>query len=183
MNRPSSNSTYRHCGDAVMASFEDQFLLSVIDAHRPDAMSDAAWLLARAERLRVAKEALFGRAPQTGRQTLDDAKALRWMAAEQRRDEGRSFMQRLAEGAPVEAEAKARSIRDLAKQASRRFFPSMSDASERLRKKYSAEKDYWLEIADTHDDVAESLQYHALIQVQEILQRFGVNMDLERLKK
>jgi hypothetical protein len=55
-----------------------------------------------------------------------------------------------------------RSVRGLAQEASAKFYPKITDKSERLRKKWGRQKQRWLDLVRFHDDLPETFETHAL---------------------
>lgn len=108
----------------------ERLLLSLIDAHPTKQVRNLPEhiLHDREARLSVAMEALFNEKPS---QKLPDHAALRWMAEHYVRDQQTlHFRQRQAR------DVQPRSERQLAQEASVKFYPGITDKSERLRKKW-----------------------------------------------
>lgn len=180
MHQKSIEDEQANYGDAVGRDFVDKFLLSLIDAYPEpgdSSMSPAALSKRRGERLRDAKLAVFGGAIAGGRPKVADAHILRWIGNEHYKDRAKqSISIRKNEGPP-----KLRSDRQLVEDAVSHF-KLVESSVERLRKKWGAEKDKWFQIALDHDDVPEQLEFNALQQVQEALQRHGIVMRLDNLE-
>jgi hypothetical protein len=137
--------------------FSERLLLSLIDAHPsqhienlPDHISHD-----RETRLRAAMGALFN---TRASDELPDHPALLWMAEQYVRD--RTL--RYARGKFETSDVKPRSERRLAQEASEKFYPKITDRSERLRKKWRQRKEFWLALTRGHDDVLESVETQAL---------------------
>jgi hypothetical protein len=166
-------------GPQVRRSFEDRLLLAILDGHptcdRED--SEARKEEERERRLKSAKNALFGTQENLlGRQEHVDLRALRWMGAEYYRDKAFESMRRLSPQEPKWQGHKTRSIRALAEDAAKKFYPNIAgDVSERLRKKFSKEREYWLEVARIHDDVPETIETSLLDRILELLKQGGVS--------
>jgi hypothetical protein len=146
--------------------FLERLLLSLIDAHpRKQVQNPEHVLYDREARLRVAMEALFNEGPS--QKLLDDA-ALFWMANEYVRDRAMRFStKRRAEDFRLSRPAgprlpPVRSERGLAQEASAKFYPKITDKSERLRKKWGRQKQRWLDLVRFHDDLPETFETHAL---------------------
>jgi hypothetical protein len=61
--------------------------------------------------------------------------------------------------------ASTRSERQIAVEASQKFYPGLSDRSERLRKKWRAQRDFWLEMVQWQDDVLETVETQDLAKI------------------
>lgn len=167
-------------GEAVGRDFVDKFLLGLIDAYPEPAdisKSPAALSKRRSERLRDAKLAVFGGTIAEGRPKLADAYILRWIGNEHYKDQAKYDMAILKNESPP----KLRSDRQLVENAVSHFKLAESSV-ERLRKKWSKQKEKWVQVALDHDDVLEQLEFNALQQVQEVLQRHGIAMRLDNLE-
>ncbi|MDL2201373.1 hypothetical protein QQF51_01705 [Brucella intermedia] len=167
-------------GDAVGRDFVDKLLLSLIDAYPEFAdisKSPAALSKRRNERLRVAKLAVFGGTIAGGRPKVTDAYILRWIGNENYKDRAKQRISILKNESPP----KLRSDRQLVEDAVSHF-KLVESSIERLRKKWSTEKEKWFQVALDHDDVPEQLELNALQQVQDILQRHGIVMRLDNLE-
>lgn len=147
----------------------ERLLLSLIDAHpRTDTQDQTErYFRDREKRLRVAMGALFNEKPS--QKLLDDA-ALFWMANEHIRDRARLFSADWKANAAGLSEVPRstpplRSERELADEASKKFYSAMSDKSERLRKKWEKGKRRWLDIARYSDDLTELFETQALAKI------------------
>jgi len=58
-----------------------------------------------------------------------------------------------------------RSARELAQEASEKFYPRITDKSERLRRKWQRQKQRWLGLARFHDDLTESFETQVLARI------------------
>jgi hypothetical protein len=163
-------------GPSIGRPLLERLLLSLIDAHpNPKTGNPPYWILHdRERRLRAAMEALFNekkdKDEKVAEQLLDHA-ALFWMAQQYVRDRQLRYAQQrgLARevGAPRSAGARTscRSERQLARDASEKFYPNLADQSERLRKNWRKRKEFWLAMARRHDDVLETLETQALAKI------------------
>ncbi|TCQ78682.1 hypothetical protein EDF68_10683 [Ochrobactrum sp. BH3] len=167
-------------GEAVGRDFVDKFLLSLIDAHpelEDKSRSSASLAKRRSERLREARLAIFGGLISEGRPKVADASILRWIGTENYKDRAKHQMCMLRNESPP----KLRSDRQLVKDAVSHFKLGESSV-ERLRKKWSMQKEKWVQVALYHDDVPEQLEFNALQKVQEALRRHGILMRLGNLE-
>lgn len=157
----------------------EKFLLSIIDAY-PIAKRD------RQVRLDEAKKALFGEEPtsKTKKKFEDDDWFLMQMAHLYLKD-------RMAVWCTIEKKWKKdpkkprpRSVSELAREAAARAPHTWgTNAVERLRKKFAANKKGYL-AAELHGDDAGSEQdYSALKKVKEILEFLGIAMNIEHAAK
>lgn len=121
-------------GEAVGRSFVDKFLLSIIDAYPDPGPASASTAKRRMDRLRDAKQALFGQPNPEGRPRDSDEAALRWIVSEAYNDCARVDWAKL-KGKEL---PKPRSVRDLVREAVKRF-GLLENADERLRKKFSGD--------------------------------------------
>jgi hypothetical protein len=140
--------------------FLERLLLSLIDAHpNPRVKSVPERILREREgRLRLAMKALCGKKPS---QKLPDDAALRWMAGQYAGDRARK-----ARGVQLsQATGSLRSERQLAQEASEKFYPKITDKSERLRKKWEEQKERWLAVVRYHDDLIESIETQVLANI------------------
>lgn len=55
--------------------------------------------------------------------------------------------------------------RELAQEASDKFYPRITDKSERLRRKRQRQKQRWLDLARFHDDLKESFETQVLDRI------------------
>ena len=167
-------------GEVVGRSFLDKLLLAIIDAHTEErtTLSAAAAGNARVKRLAEAKQALFGETPREGRPLISDEAVLRWMGEEHYKDRARQGLATLKR----EPRPKARSDRQLANQAVRKF-KLPDNAVERLRGKFGPQRQKWLDIAMQHDDVSEQLDAGLLTAVQENFAKRGLPMNLDRIER
>jgi hypothetical protein len=166
-------------GEAVGRSFEEKLLLAIIDAY-PDLVerSPAAKMQRRLERLRAAKEALFGIVHDEGRPLASDLRVLRWMGAEHHSDRARVGLAKIR----GTESPKIRTMRKLADEAVGRFgLPA--NQSERLRKKFRRQKEKWLAVEESHDDVPEQLELGSLHSVQKVLVRYDIKMALSGVER
>lgn len=154
-------------------------MLSLIDAH-PNAkvLSLPEHLIHdREARLSVAMEALFNEKPS---QKLLDNAALFWMANEYVRDRAKRFSRewKAKEFPPSRSAGRAlaplRSERQLAQEASEKFYPKITDKSERLRKKWGRQKQRWLDLVRFHDDLPETFETQALAEIWVVLAKAKV---------
>jgi hypothetical protein len=154
-------------GPSYGRPFLERLLLSLIDAHPNWQVQNRLERVLRdgEARLRDAMEALFNQEPS--QKLLDDA-ALFWMANEYVRDQAMRFSKaeeiRLSEP-PGSALPAQRSERQLAQEASEKFYPKITDKSERLRKKWGRQKQRWLDLARFHDDLSETFETQALARI------------------
>jgi hypothetical protein len=149
--------------------FFERLLLSLIDAqpnphveNLPDHVFHD-----RETRLRAAMDALFN---ERVSYELSDHSALLWMAQQHVRD--RTI--RYARGKFQASDVKPRSERQLAREASEKFYPEITDRSERLRDKWRQKKEFWLALARGHDDVLESVETEALGRIWVALAEAGL---------
>ena len=144
-------------GPSIGRLFLERLLLSLIDAHpNPRVENLPAHLFHdREARLRAAMNALFN---ERVSDELSDHSALLWMAQQHVRDR----TTRYAGGKFLASDVKPRSERQLAREASKQFHPEITDRSERLRKKWPREKEFWLALARGHDDILESVETQTL---------------------
>ena len=160
-------------GPTIGRTFLERLLLSLIDAHpNPTVprLSDHI-LHDRERRLRVAMAALCNE--QTSEELPDHA-ALLWMAQQNVRDRQMRYVraeeekrsQGIEKSLAGRTMTSLRSTRQLAQEASLRFYPDVSDRSERLRKKWAQQKEFWLEMARSHDYVRETLEMQSLAKVR-----------------
>ena len=157
-------------GPSIGRPFLERLLLSLIDAHpNPKTGNLPLWILHdRERRLRAAMEALFNEKKDKGEklgeqlnekknkdeklgEQLPDHAALFWMAAQYARDRQLRYAQQRGLGREVGASRSGtrtsyRSERQLAREASKKFYPSLADRSETLRKKWRGPKgkEFWL---------------------------------------
>lgn len=165
-------------GEVVGRCFVDKLLLSVIDAYPDPTTSPASAARRRRARLREAKQALFGGSNPEGRPSDSDEASLRWMGSERYKDLARRDMAKL-KGQLV---PRPRSERELVDQAVARFnHPGSS--GERLRKKFSDQREKWLATAMLHDDVPEQLDFNALEAIEKILSAQGIAMTFDRIER
>lgn len=120
-------------------------------------------------------QALFLEKIETGRPKQADHFALRWMSEEHYRDLARRGFAFVRMEEPP-SRKQLRSNRQLAERAAKRVLFDQVNAVDRLRKEFEERKDYWLEVAKTHDDVPESLEAKALDRIAEIAKRHGMMM-------
>jgi hypothetical protein len=158
----------------------ERLLLSLIDAHpRTETQHQTErYFSNREKRLRMGMKALFNEKPS--QKLLDDA-ALFWMAKEHILDRAKrssADWQTKANGPsdPPRSTPPLRSERELAEQASKTFYPAMSDKSERLRKKWERGKRRWLDVARYHDDLPELFETQALAKSWVALARAKISV-------
>lgn len=165
-------------GPSVTRPFEDLFLLAVIDAHTENGATPFAREKARERRLAAAKTALFGVSAPRGPKTIDDRAALYWMAMQHHRDRALVFAAKMGFGKSA-GTSKPRSMRRLAKEAAQHKYGS-SDAStiDRLREAFASDSDYWMAMAQSHDDVRETMERQILESLQKTLATVGIGMKL-----
>ena len=72
------------------------------------------------------------------------------------------------------SDVKPRSQRQLAREASEKFYPKITDKSERLRDKWAEKKEFWLALARDQDDVLESVETEALGRIWIALAEAGI---------
>ena len=160
-------------GPSIGRPFLERLLLSLIDAH-PNPGNPPYWIRHdRERRLRAAMEALFNekkdKDEKVAEQLLDHA-ALFWLAEQYARDRHLRYAQQRGLGREVGASrsgtrTSCRSERQLARDASEKFYPNLADQSERLRKNWRKRKEFWLALARRHDDVLETLETQALAKI------------------
>jgi hypothetical protein len=150
--------------------FLERLLLSLIDAHPKKQVQNPEHVLHdREARLRAAMEAIFNE-ELSQKLLLDDA-ALFWMANEYVRDRAMRFSrERRSEDVRLSRPAgpplpPLRSERELAQEASVKFYPEITDKSERLRKKWGRQKQCWLDLVRFHDDLPETFETQVLAKV------------------
>jgi hypothetical protein len=133
--------------------FLERLLLSFIDAHPRKGVQNLLEhvLHDREARLSTAMEALFNEKTSP---KLPDHAALRWMAEQYVRGQTMRFARDEYQASKVEA----RSERQLAQAASKKFYPEITDKSERLRKKWREQSEFWLAIIRYHEDVLEGIE-------------------------
>jgi hypothetical protein len=149
--------------------FLERLLLSLIDAHPTKQVQNPEHVLHdREARLRDAMEALFNEEPS--QKLLDDA-ALFWIAKQYIHDRAMRFStERRAEDVGLSRPAgplqpPLRSERELAQEASAKFYPKITDKSERLRKKWGRQKQRWLDLVRFHDDLPETFETQVLARI------------------
>lgn len=146
--------------------FADKFLLAIIDAY-PDDDSN------REQRLSDAKLALFGEKSREGPKSLDDTRALRWMASQHERDLVKLAQARATDGLE---EPKVRSDRELARRAATLTTGNSEESIvDRLRRAFGNDRHGWLAVERHSDDVAETQEWHAIQAIKRILERNGVS--------
>jgi hypothetical protein len=167
-------------GPAYGRPLVERLLLSLIDAHpRTETQHQTErYFSNREKRLRTAMKALFSEKPS--QKLLDDA-ALFWMAKEHILDRAKrssADWKAKANGPsdPPGSTPPLRSERELAEQASKTFYPAMSDKSERLRKKWERGKRGWLDVAKYHDDLPELFETQALAKSWVALARAKISV-------
>lgn len=156
-------------GPSIGRLFLERLLLSLIDAHpnpRVENLPDHLFH-DREARLRAAMNALFN---ERVSDDLPDHSALLWMAQQHIRDR----TMRYARGNFLARDVKPRSQRQLAREASVKFYPEMADKSERLRDKWAEKKEFWLALARDQDDVLESVETEALGRIWIALAEAGI---------
>lgn len=172
---------YSTSGPDVRRPVEELLLLAIIDAHPASGkgVSGANALAQRERRLKDAMNALFGEATSLkGEQKKDTRTALRWMGAERHRDLGIKTLKEFHPSSERLKAHKERSITELARQAAKLFFANQGDTvTQSLRKQFSQEEEYWIEIAQTHDDVHETLENQILTKVSDLLEKAGIRIN------
>jgi hypothetical protein len=160
---------YAGTGPAYGRPFLERLLLSLIDAYPNRQVQNLPdhILHDREARLRAAMEALFNEKPT---QKLLDNAALFWMAEQHRDDLVRSsrvWKARAAQFSKLKDSVleRPRSARELAQEASEKFYPKITDKSERLRKKWQRQKQRWLDLERYHDDLPESFETQVLARI------------------
>ena len=156
-------------GPSIGRLFLERLLLSLIDAHpnpRVENLPDHLFH-DREARLRAAMNALFNE--RVGDE-LPDHSALLWMAQQHVRDR----TMRYAQGKFQASDVKPRSERQLAQEASKKFYPRLTDRSERLRKKRRRDKNYWIALVRWGNDIPEVMEGQALIGIWLALARAKV---------
>ncbi len=170
MQEEATNQEPTEYGEVVGRGFVDKLLLAIIDAYEEPTNSPASAVKLRSNRLRDAKQALFGQAHPEGRPKVDDEAVLRWMGAQHYVDLGRRDT------------VKLRSDRELVREALD-WFDLPGSSEERIRKKFSDQKQNWIDVAQLHDDVPEQLDHNLLQEIRGILDRRGVSMNLSRIER
>lgn len=169
---------YNTSGPDVRRSFEELLLLAIIDAHPASgkAVSGASAFAQRERRLKQAMNALFGETTSLkGEQKKDTRAALRWMGAERYRDLGIRTLKQFHPNSNRFKGHKERSNTKLAEQAVELFFSSQAKTiTQSLRKEFAKEEAYWIQIAQTHDDVHETLENQILTKVSDLLEKAGI---------
>jgi len=165
-------------GEVVGRDFFDKLLLAIIDAYPEESTSPATTIRRRVERLWQAKQALLAQDRSEGRPMVADDAVLRWMGSEHYRD----LAQRNALGRAGTQTHKIRSDRQLAGLAVQRF-ALPDNVTERFRKKFGRQRQKWLDIARYHDDVPEQLDHNLLEQIQLILAKREIRMNLSRVER
>lgn len=172
--------------------FLDQFLLSIIDAYPPPAgqtVSASAAIASRRtreKRLRAAKKALFSVHDIEASMTDED---LLFLMATIRRQKiegnqnGRSVDTKVASTSELPGISDRQLARDVAKLALGTPYAEKPKAGfpedkhvERLRKKFAADRDYYIRAEKDADFVAECLERNSLEQLKKILTGCGINM-------
>lgn len=164
-------------GWSLDRSFLDKLLLALIDAHpepKQAALSSVAAAKHRRNRLREARLALCPGFNAEGRSPNPDNIILRWMGTEHYRD----IVRRNRAAANADKLPKIRSDRRLADEARKRF-GEPKNSTERLRDKFGAQRERWLNLAIYHDDVPEQLDHNLLREIADILARRGIAMNLD----
>lgn len=174
-------------GGPVGRAFFDKLLLAIIDAYtEPENSPDGSQkkrpsvtvLKKRVDRLRAAKEALLGQSHEEGRPLVSDEAVLRWMGSERYKDCAKRDMAKINGGEPP----KLRSDRKLADGAAKKFrLPA--ERAESLRKKFGLQCEKWMDVARYHDDVPEALDFSLLDQIQAILAKRGIAMNLKWIER
>jgi hypothetical protein len=158
--------------------FLERLLLSLIDAHPNPKVRGRPNLILheRERRLHAAMEALFNEKKEedeNASEQLHDRAALLWIAAQYAHDRQLQYVQQqrqareVAVSQPVDAQKAVRSERQLAREASEKFYPDLADQSERLRKKWRdpTRKQFWLAMMRWGDGVPETMETHALAKI------------------
>ncbi len=165
-------------GDADrLTPFFERLLLSIIDAYPTEGekRSGLAGQRTREDRLQTAMQALFGEA-KTGRRADSDDAVLRWMASQHYRDlaiRGLQALKSAPESEKTLVTPPVRSDRALAADAEGKFSLG-AGARERLRKKFSDKKDFWLAIERFHDDVPELMETWLLDEIRGLLAKADI---------
>jgi hypothetical protein len=158
---------------SISRPFLEKFLLSFIEAHLPAGAQGLSRQRIREQRLRAAKQALFGEG--TNHKHFNDSEALLYMAEQYLRDRYIN----LRTGRRIKM-GKSRSVRALAKTASALVFGnSTASTVQRLRSRFrGTKKEELLNIARYADDVDDTIEYQVLERICELLRPYGVEMDL-----
>ncbi len=156
-------------GPSLGRRFFERLLLSLIDAHPGQNVENLPDHIFhdREGRLRTVMDAVFN---EKGSDELPDHSALLWMAQQHLRDRTMHY----AGGKFRASGVKPRSKRQLAQEASEKFYPEITDRSERLRKKWRKKREFWLAVARGRDDVLESVETQALGRIWIALSEAGV---------
>lgn len=175
-------------GPATGRLFVDKLLLSFIDAYSEPSKDAIKSDRRREKRLLAAKKSLFGYASKPGTYEIQDDRALFRMATEHFRDESRAGMIKMGFVNAQESNSKQpfcpRSIRELARDAAKSCLGNSDDSTvDRLRKKFSKNRDKFLNIAEHQDGVVETLEFNALDRIRNVLDPFGIDMDLTKSSK
>lgn len=164
-------------GEAIGPRFLDKLLLAIIDAHSEPSNAPASDAQRRRHRLRAAKEALLGETSPEGRPAVSDDEILRWIGCQHYKDLANRNARLLMK---MPAGKKPRSARKLVDEAAVVFKLTDSD-QERIRKKFTSQKDKWLDDAKYHDDIPETIEFQSLESIREILGRNGIAMKLREV--
>jgi hypothetical protein len=158
-------------GPSYGRPFLERLLLSLIDAHPNPLVKDLPEHVRRdrEKRLRAAMAALFN---ERLKDELPDHSALLWMAQEYADDRQSWWLRQHSPAHGVQisqlsnsALPELRSARQLAREAAKEFYPGVSDKSEGLRKKWREQKQFWLEMVRSGDDVLESMETQVLAKI------------------
>ena len=148
-------------GPSYGRPFLERLLLSLIDAHPNPRVKNLPERIRRdrGRRLSLAMKALCDGKPS---QKLPDDAALLWIANQYAHDRAREANDVQLSQAAGPAPVSVRSDRQLAQEASEKFYPKITDKSERLRKKWEEQKERWLALALWHDHLPELFETQAL---------------------
>jgi hypothetical protein len=169
-------------GPSIGRPLLERLLISMIDGHQS---FDGANLphharRDRERRLKPAMKALFNL--EGPKRQLPDHAALLWIAKQQLHDRMRDLRSPQTNrgsnesGPKNQGRGSRRSERQLAREASAKFFPKLVDVSESLRTKWAEQKSFWLDMARSHDDVVESIETQALAKIWVALSEAGVSV-------
>ena len=103
---------------------------------------------------------------------LPDHDALLWMAEQHVRNREMQYAERVRQLSASDFSKRSqpklalmRSERQIAVEASKKFYPGLSDRSERLRKKWREQRDFWLGMVRSHDEVLETVETQDLAKI------------------
>lgn len=166
-------------GEPLLRSLHEKVLLSIIDAY-PSAdqapVGSVKHSLVREKRLRQASQALFGYTTN-GRPPDFHRPALLHMARLYNLDRWAVFQRRHGFQVPPAAAPKPRSVRSLAQQVAKEFYPDDdTNIFETLKRRFSKQIDYWRHLDDTHDDVAEEVEGQCIVAFASAAEKVGIKM-------